>query len=82
MIESPSNLELLLHCYYSGEVHPRYDAPAIQAGLEYLRQTDMIMPVSIGARTHKVTARGEFYIKYLMTIPFPVVTYEIPNSLM
>jgi hypothetical protein len=77
MIGSPSNLELLLHCYYSPEPHPRYHAPAIQEGLKHLLDHKMI---SGDGNIFHTTPKGEAFIKHLMTIPFPVTTYKIPDQ--
>ena len=77
MIKSPSNLELLLHCYTSPERHPRGDAPAIQEGLRYLQIFGMIEPYD---RTYKTTEKGEFYIKHILEIPFPEAVFVIPSQ--
>jgi len=84
MIGSPSNLEVLLHCYYSSEPHPRADAPAVMEGINYLINTGMIYAITYngntGEETWKTTAKGEAYIEHLMSIPFPVATWVIPDS--
>lgn len=78
MIQSPSNLELLLHCYYSPEVHPRFHAPAIQEGIRYLRAVGMIEPdLPIGTKVFNATDKGVAFIQHLMTVPFPVQKWEI-----
>lgn len=82
MIESPSNLELLLHCYYSPEPHPRFDAPAIQEGIEYLVSNEMIVKMEGSVDRYSTTVKGNVFIKYLMNIPFPIATWEIPNDKM
>jgi hypothetical protein len=80
MIKSPCNLEVLLHCYYSPELHPRFDTPAVQAALKYLRESGMITVSSHpdSGDIIKTTDKGIFYIHYLMEIPFPEVQWIIP----
>ncbi len=69
MITTPSNLELLLHCYYSPEAHPRLNAPAIREGILFLHQNGMIEQTEVNI--YGTTAKGEAYIKHLMKVPFP-----------
>lgn len=84
MIGSPSNLELLLHCYYSLEPHPRYDAPAIVEGTEFLLRNEMIEERSFEPRTMQTTYiatdKGVAYIKHLMQTPFPIAHWIIPQK--
>lgn len=75
-IQSPSNLELLLHCHVSPAEHPRMEAPAIQAGIRYLSAQGLIEPYD---RTYQTTAKGKFFIEHLMKVPFPEVTFSIPE---
>lgn len=73
MIGSPSNLELLLHCYYSTAPHPRRGYQAIEEGIEHLHRHGMIDRTDYPRATEK----GEAFIKHLMTIPFPVQRWEV-----
>lgn len=77
MIQSPSNLELLLHCYYSTGPHPRAEAPAIREGTEYLAKNGMIEKRHDLWRT---TEKGEAYIAHLMQVPFPEARWVIPAT--
>lgn len=80
-VGTPSNLELLLHCYYSPEAHPRVSAPAIKEGISYLVREKMITPVyGKGPDIYTTTDKGEAFIKHLMTIPFPVIRWEFPSD--
>lgn len=76
MIGSPSNLELLLHCYYSTEAHPRRGAPAVEEGIEYLQRHGMIDRADFPRATEK----AEAFIKHLLAVPFPVQRWEIPEA--
>lgn len=75
-INSPSNLELLLHCHVCGDPHPRADAPAIKAGVDYLVREKMIEPDEIYYRT---TMKGKFYIQHILNTPFPETAFSIPE---
>lgn len=77
LIGSPSNLELLLHCYYSPEPHPRSDAPAIIEGKAYLAEHDMI---EMRDGIWRATDKGAAFVQHLMTIPFPEVRWVIPSA--
>lgn len=79
-LSCPSDLEVLLHCHYSGEVHPRIDAPAVSEGLMRLLNASMIEPDTEHPRQFNTTGRGKWFIQHLLSIPFPVevTTYAIP----
>ena len=88
MIVTPSNLELLLHCYYSPEPHPRHHAPAILEGADYLLNHGMIVRVEDTVQVqnvpgapplYSVTEKGAVYIQHLMKVPFPTPVWGIPS---
>lgn len=72
---TPSRLDVLLHCYVSPELHPRADAPAVKEDLSILLAAGMIERYD---RSYKTTAKGEFYISHLLSIPFPETVFRIP----
>jgi hypothetical protein len=81
MIGSPSNLELLLHCHYSPEQHPRLRAPAIQEGIDYLIGHGMIRHARGGdPEIYDTTEKGVAYIDYLMQVPFPEQHWIVPGE--
>ena len=80
MIGNPSNLELLLHCYYSNEAHPNFDMPAIQAGIQELRNADMIKRSEKFKLVYDATPKAEAYIDYLMKVPYPEQHWIVPQS--
>jgi hypothetical protein len=81
LIKSPSNLEFLLHCFYSSEIHERIHAPAIQEGIKYLLAHDMIVN-SDQSNIYRCTEKGDFYIKYLICVPFPRSQWTIDQPQM
>lgn len=78
MIGSPSNLEVLLHCFYSPAPHPRFNAPAIKEGVEYLLKNGMIFHHQ--GDVYRSTEKGDAFINHLMSIPFPVAQWTIPTG--
>jgi hypothetical protein len=77
MIGSPSNLEVLLHSYYSPAPHDRHDAPAIVEGRRHLFRHGMIDREDQFCRC---TAKGEYFISHLLSVPFPKTSYYIPEA--
>ncbi|QBJ04477.1 hypothetical protein HOV23_gp096 [Pseudomonas phage Lana] len=75
-IQTPNDLELLIHCHVSPDVHPRADAPAIIKGTSRLVTAGMIR---LDNNVYTTTAKGAFYLRHLLKQPFPVETYEIPE---
>lgn len=76
-IGTPSNLELLLHHYYSPEPHPRRHAPAIRQGERFLMLELMIRSTSTEG-VWEVTDKGITFIKHLLTVPFPEQVWVMP----
>jgi hypothetical protein len=79
MIRTPSNLELLLHCYVSPAPHPRLRAPSIQEGLAYLATQGMVEQTS-DEGVFETTDKGRAYIEHLMKVPFPVQYWAIEKD--
>ena len=75
-IGSPSNLEVLLHMHVSPSPHPRSDAPAVVEAIAELLEAGMICRDD---RHYTTTDKGKFYIEHLLSIPFPVRTFSIPD---
>ena len=75
---SPCDLEVLLHCYYSPEAHPREDTPAVQSSYKLLECYSLIEPECFtdGVDTtnlskYKTTERGRAHIQQLCILPLP-----------
>lgn len=75
---SPCNIEVLLHCHYSPEAHPREDAPAVQSSYKLLEECGLIeeqvfrVDVDVSTKNkYKTTERGRAHIKQLCTLPLP-----------
>jgi hypothetical protein len=84
---SPCNIEVLLHCYYSSEVNPREDAPAVQSSYKLLECYGLIEPkcYMVGVDTtnlskYKTTERGRAHIQQLCTLPLPISVWADGNG--
>ena len=69
-MHSPSDLEVLLHCNYSPEPHPRQAANAVQSALHKFLENGLI-ECAITKGAYNTTARGKAYIQMLCTTPYP-----------
>lgn len=79
VIRTPSNLEILLHFHASPEKHPRYDAPAVREGVSYLLEQEMLARTKVDF-VYTTTEKAKYYLSYLMAVPFPVVTWRMPEK--
>jgi len=79
MIRTLNTLEVLIHCHYSPEVHPRIRAPAVQDALEHLVREGMIVADPNSLNVFQTTEKAAFYLSYIKDIPFPIQRWEIPT---
>ena len=84
---SPCDIEVLLHCYYSPEVHSRENAPAVQISYTRLMMCGLIelQCFMVGADTtnlneYKTTERGRAHIQQLCTLPLPSSAWVDSNG--
>jgi hypothetical protein len=84
---SPCNIEVLLHCYYSPEVHPREDTPAVQTSYRFLEcygliesQCYMIGTDTTNLSKYKTTERGRAHIQQLCNLPLPSSVWVDSNG--
>lgn len=75
-INSLINLEVLMHCHYSPTVHPRIEAPAVKEALRYLSIAGLIEQDD---RAYTTTDKGKFYLSHILSIPFPIQEFRIPE---
>ncbi len=74
---TPGDLELLLHCHYSVDPHPRLNAPAIQEGIKKWGFYGMIERTDTDVFT--TTSRGRAWIEYLLSTPLPEENWVVPE---
>jgi|688.fasta_scaffold265311_2 hypothetical protein len=84
---SPAVIEILLHCYYSPEIHPRIDSPCVKSGLDVLVLCGLIEPQvympgidTTNLSTHRTTERGVAHIKQLCSLPLPKQVWADQNG--
>ncbi len=77
MIGSPHTLEMLLHAYYSVAPYPRHDTDVAKAGRQYLFANGLIDRED---ELCTATSKGRFFVEHLLSVPFPVETYRIPDA--
>lgn len=75
---SPSDIEFILHCYYSPVPHPRLHAPAIQESLAMFLESKMIVRTPNG--DYNTTAKGDAFIKLLCKTPEPLPAWVDPRG--
>ena len=83
MLRTANNLEVLIHCYVSPAIHPRFDAPAVQEALRELEHNGLIYSRGTGpSNIFGTTKKGGFMLDYLLSVPFPVehTTFVIPET--
>lgn len=74
-IQTPNNLDVLMHCHVSPTPHPRAGAPAVEDALEFLYQEGLIECVG---GNYNTTKKGRFYLEHLLRQPFPETVFCIP----
>lgn len=82
-LRTANNLEVLIHCYVSPVIHPRFDAPAVQDALRELQQNDLIYRRGTGpSNIFGTTKKGGFLLDYLLSVPFPIehTEFVIPEK--
>lgn len=85
-IETPINIEVLLHCHVSAEPHPRFHAPGVQSALHLLETRGLIEIAREGHGTidphqpvaYRTTEGGRLLVDALCAVPFPVKKWAMP----
>ena len=77
MIVTPLALEILLQSYCSAAPFERHDTQPAKEARAMLFYNDMIDRQD---EYCTATERGRFYIKHLLSVPFPIVDFRIPDA--
>ena len=84
---SPAEIEVLLHCYHSPEIHPRIDTPCVKSSLVNLEMCLLIEPQvympgidTTNLSTYRTTERGSAHIKQLCSLPLPKQVWADQNG--
>ena len=84
---SPCNIEVLLHCYYSPEVHPREDAASVISSYKLLELRGLIEPQcfmdeadTTNLNKYRTTERGRAHVQQLCNLPLPSSAWVDSNG--
>jgi len=84
---SPCDIEVLLHCYYSPEIHPKKDATAVQLSYALLELRGLIEPQcfmdgvdTTNLNEYTTTERGRAHVQQLCTLPLPSSAWVDSNG--
>jgi hypothetical protein len=87
LIITPAEIEILLYCYHSPEIHPRIDSLCVKSGLANLEMCLLIEPQvymsgidTTNLSTHRTTERGSAHIKQLCSLPLPKHVWANQNG--
>lgn len=72
-LQTPVNIEVLLHCHVCPRPHPRADSPAVAEALHLLHRCGAIVPVlDFGGGSHfETTSLGRAWVAALCQVPQP-----------
>jgi hypothetical protein len=79
MTITPLLIEILLHCHYSPEPHPRVHVSAIAEALAAFMREGMIEPREVRG-CYQTTERGAAWVEMLCATPFPVQAWIDPRK--
>jgi len=75
---TPCEIEVLLHCYSCGVIHPRIHAPAIQQAINKFFDLECIKVIQDEKGElshHETTTLGDAWVKSIMSVKMPKTTY-------
>lgn len=76
-LNSCCTLNVLIHCSVAKQVHPQANEPAVQEATHRLESQGLIKQMD---RHYEITSKGEFFLKHLLSVPFPVEVYITPGQ--
>ena len=76
IIGTLNNLEVLIHCHCNPTVHPRLSSESVKEAIRLLVFEGMIEQFD---RHYVTTDKGAFYLSHLLSVPFPVTSFVIPE---
>ena len=67
MPRTPSEIEVLLHCHFVGELHPRRNTPAVRGALGEL-EAEGFIKYRLSEDIYDTTARGRAWVEELCKV--------------
>lgn len=77
---SCSDLEVLIWCHTTPQIHPRITAGAVKEALKMFLACEMIRESQEEEGIYITTEKGRAMIKAIQTIPEPVAVWIIPEN--
>jgi len=78
-MNTPNNIEVMIHYYGSRVVHPRIDAPAVRQAVAEFIEKGLLEPMDI-ADVYQPTEGGNLYVEMLCEVPYPVRRWIDPRD--
>ncbi len=69
---NPNEIEVLIHCHYSREEHPRVHAAAVSGALSMWQEKGCIEPNDYIKDRYRITERGRAHIAQICNLPLPL----------
>jgi hypothetical protein len=76
-IDTPNNIDVLLHYHCSPDKHPRINAPAVREAIDFLLVEGCLVPVAdspgnlLYTTTYTTTQRGQAWVAALCNVRVP-----------
>ena len=75
---SPNDLEVLIHCYVSPNVHPRTGAPAVDEAIHKFLK-DGIFCTTEEKYVYRVSSKGQAWLNMILSTPYPQERWVDPR---
>lgn len=77
-LNSPKEIEVLIHYHCCPEPHPQADAPAVKRAVEKLLACKALEPVAVppdNPQYYRTTELGSAWVEALKRVPVPKIAY-------
>ena len=71
-IDTPCNIEILLHCYCCPTRHPRHDAPSVAEAYQMYVDAGCIERHGVDGDVYRTTDKGNAWVLALCNVRMPV----------
>ena len=77
----PSDIETILHFYYSPEPHPRLEAPAIKNAIAGFERDGLLEPTPYQRDgNYHITDKGKAWVEMICATPYPEQVWRNPTT--
>ncbi len=67
---TPSDIEVLIHCWCATTVHPKFYSPDVQAAIRQF-ESDGVVELTDDKNVYQITAKGAAWLKAVCNTPYP-----------